>query len=511
MFRFVLFDLDGTVSDPKEGICKCVQYALKAQNMDEPDLDKLEPFIGPPLKNSFMEFYGMDEQAAEAAVEKYRERFSTIGLYENELYPGMKEFLQSLQSYGVKLAIASSKPKIFVNRILKHFQIAEYFDVVCGSELNGKKVEKADVMREAISKLFHIREESVADTSKNIVPWNDILMVGDRKFDVEGAKIFGIKCAGVSYGYAAEGELEEAGADFVTDELDALHQYITGNQLKLSVQGGKSRFFSSIRILMPVVYEYLLSLILLLTFRLGLDYLMQGLLQKKAGWLSAHSSVVAVCFDVVATVVCTIVFYRWYQKEKKRPISQVVRRRRKKHLKRDWALIACVSVCLALFLNILFSLLKLTNVSQGYSDVAATQYSVPLLLGLLHYGLIKPVEEELVFRGLVYGRMRENFSPLVSIPISALVFGAYHGNLVQLIYAFFMGCFLAYIYERYKSLKAAILVHGSANLAVYLVSSITVIGEAVVSPVGCVVSGVLAGGLLIWVGKRNLSRLRTGN
>lgn len=502
MFRFVLFDLDGTLTDPKEGICKCVQYALKDQNIDEPDLDKLEPFIGPPLKNSFMEFYGMDEKAAEAAVEKYRERFSTIGLYENELYPGMKEFLQSLKSHGMKLAVASSKPKEFVDRILKHFQIAEYFEVVCGSEKNGKKVEKTDVMREALGKLFHIREESVTDKSKRIIPWDNILMVGDRKFDVEGAKAFGIKCVGVSYGYAAEGELEEAGADFVTDELEALYQYITESKLSAPTQEGRHTLFNSIRILMPVVYEYLLSLVLLLAFRVGLDLLIQGSLQKKAGWFATHSSVVAVCVDVVVTLVCAIVFYRWYQKEKVRPISRVVKRRRQKNLKRDAVLIAFLAAFLSVFLNVLFTLSKLTSVSQSYNEVAATQYSVPLLLGLLHYGFIKPIEEELVFRGLVYGRMRKSFAPIISIPVSALIFGAYHGNLVQLIYAFFMGCLLSYIYERYKSLKAPILVHGSANLVVYLISSIAVLGEAVVSPVGCAVSGIWAIGFFIWLMKK---------
>lgn len=502
MFRFVLFDLDGTLTDPKEGICKCVQYALKAQNIDEPDLDKLEPFIGPPLKNSFMDFYGMDEEHAVMAVEKYRERFSTIGLYENELYPGMRECLQSLKSYGIKLAVASSKPKEFVDRILKHFKITEYFDVVCGSEKNGKKVEKQDVMREAIGKLFHVREESVADKSKNIIPWDAVLMVGDRKFDIEGAKAFGMKCVGVSYGYALEGELEEAGADFITDELEELHRYITGEKMGIAAQDGRRRIFSSIRILMPVVYEYLLSLMLLLAFRVGWEILIQGPLQGKAGWFSDHSSLVAVCFDVVATVVCAIIFYRWYQTEKIPPISRVVKRRRQKNLKRDVVLIGLTSVFLALFLNILFTLLEVTTASQSYHEVATTQYSIPLVLGLLHYGVIKPVEEELVFRGLVYGRMRKNFSPILSVPVSALIFGAYHGNLVQFIYAFFMGCLLAYIYERYKSLKAPILVHGSANLAVYLVSSITDIGEAVVSPVGCVVSGVLAIGFFIWLVKR---------
>ena len=198
MYHYVLFDLDGTLTDPKEGICKSVQYALHAQNIEEPDLDKLEPFIGPPLQKSFQEFYGMDETQAKAAVEKYRERFRKIGLYENELYPGMKEFLVSLRKKGVHLAVASSKPEEFVEKILKHFEIRQYFQVVTGSEKDGRRSEKNEVIEETLSRLFHERK----------IPTDDILMVGDRKFDVEGAKDFGLKCAGVSYGYGGERELK---------------------------------------------------------------------------------------------------------------------------------------------------------------------------------------------------------------------------------------------------------------------------------------------------------------
>mgnify|MGYP000375794276 FL=1 len=216
MYRYVLFDLDGTLTDPKEGICKCVQYALHEMGIEEPDLDRLECFIGPPLLASFRDFYRMDDAQCELAVKKYRERYATIGIFENELYPGMEELLKRLSEKGIRLAIASSKPQLFVERILKHFKIESYFEVVAGSDMNGKKVEKTDVMREAIAGLFHTPEDCVMEQLQKKdgkhLPTDQILMVGDRKFDVEGAQSFGIDSVGVGYGYAEEGELKEAGA-----------------------------------------------------------------------------------------------------------------------------------------------------------------------------------------------------------------------------------------------------------------------------------------------------------
>ena len=216
MYQKILFDLDGTLTDPKEGICKSVQYALEAFGIKEEDIDKLTPFIGPPLKNSFMEFYGMTGEEAEEAVEKYRERFSVTGLYENKVYAGIPEMLGHLREKGYCMAIASSKPTVFVNRILQHFSLDCYFDVVVGSELNGKRVNKDEVIKESVRELF--REEAVC--------YSQVVMVGDRKFDVEGAKVFGMDCIGVDYGYAQNNELAEAGAAYVVSDVGKLEQLL---------------------------------------------------------------------------------------------------------------------------------------------------------------------------------------------------------------------------------------------------------------------------------------------
>lgn len=139
MFEYILFDLDGTLTDPKLGITSSVQYALRALGIEEPSLDKLEVFIGPPLTDSFREFYGLDEEQMTTAVDKYRERFATQGIFENEIYPGIPQMLADLKAKGKKLAIASSKPTLFVEQILEHFEIGKYFDHVVGSNMDGTR------------------------------------------------------------------------------------------------------------------------------------------------------------------------------------------------------------------------------------------------------------------------------------------------------------------------------------------------------------------------------------
>lgn len=222
MFQYILFDLDGTLTDPKLGITGCVQYALHEMGIEEPDLDRLEVFIGPPLVESFMEFYGMERRQADRAVEKYRERFAVKGIYENELYPGMKEMLAALKEAGCHLAVASSKPEPFVKRILEYFGIAEYFDVAVGSGLDGSLGQKEDVVREALRRLGE--KEGAADgaLSKKEEIRRSAVMVGDRKYDVTGARALGLCCVGVSFGYAQPGELEEAGAWRIADDVETL-------------------------------------------------------------------------------------------------------------------------------------------------------------------------------------------------------------------------------------------------------------------------------------------------
>ena len=216
MFPYVLFDLDGTLTDPKPGITQCVQYALRCMGIEEPDLDKLEPFIGPPLTDSFREFYGMDQEQAAEAVAKYRERFSEKGLYENEIYPGMKQMLENLKTAGCHLAVASSKPEHFVNKILVYFDIDGYFEVIVGSELDGTRCQKEEVVAEALRRFF----------PDGNIPCDDIVMVGDRKFDIIGGREMGLHQIGVAYGYAPEGELEAAEAEYIVNDLDELERVL---------------------------------------------------------------------------------------------------------------------------------------------------------------------------------------------------------------------------------------------------------------------------------------------
>ena len=216
MFPYVLFDLDGTLTDPKPGITQCVQYALHCMGIEEPDLDKLEPFIGPPLTDSFREFYGMDQEQAAEAVAKYRERFSEKGLYENEIYPGMKRLLENLKTAGRHLAVASSKPEHFVKKILVYFDIDGYFEVIVGSELDGTRCQKEEVVAEALRRFF----------PDGNIPCDDIVMVGDRKFDIIGGREMGLHQIGVAYGYAPEGELEAAEAEYIVHSVEELERVL---------------------------------------------------------------------------------------------------------------------------------------------------------------------------------------------------------------------------------------------------------------------------------------------
>ena len=216
MYQYILFDLDGTLTDPKIGITTCVQYALHKMGIEESDPDRLEPFIGPPLTDSFREFYGMNEEEAVRAVEYYRERFSTVGLFENEVYSGIPELLARLKKDGRKLAIASSKPTVYVKKILEYFSIYEYFDIIVGSELDGTRCRKEEVVEEALEQL------SADDKFRK----RDAVMIGDRKFDIEGAKAHQIPSIGVNYGYAADNELVEAGADCVVRNVKELSEVL---------------------------------------------------------------------------------------------------------------------------------------------------------------------------------------------------------------------------------------------------------------------------------------------
>jgi phosphoglycolate phosphatase len=194
----VFFDLDGTLTDPKEGIFACIRYALSRLNIVIESEINFESYIGPPLKHTFKTLCG-DEEVAENALVFYRERFSTVGLFENRLYDGIHECLEQIVDKADSIHVVTSKPTIYSQRIIEHFNLAQYFKVVYGSNLDGSLSDKTEL-------LHHVLER------EDILPQNAV-MIGDRKFDITGASNNGIESLGVLWGYGSEQELIDAGAN----------------------------------------------------------------------------------------------------------------------------------------------------------------------------------------------------------------------------------------------------------------------------------------------------------
>ena len=208
-YKAILFDLDGTLTDPQLGICQCINHALSFYGMYKP-LNELTKYIGPPLLDSFAELVGR-ENAADA-IAKYRERFSVKGLYENEIYPDVDRTLQVLKEKGYILCTASSKPEIYVKEILRYFNISKYFDYIGGATLDGSRGAKSDVIE------YVLRQVNI-DNSQ-------VVMVGDTIFDLEGAQKMNMDAIGVTYGFGAKEDLLQypniAVIDSITDILNIL-------------------------------------------------------------------------------------------------------------------------------------------------------------------------------------------------------------------------------------------------------------------------------------------------
>lgn len=213
MYQTILFDLDGTLTDSSLGIINSICFALEKMNISIPDRKDLLPFIGPPLKESFSKFFHLSEEDSQQAVTFYRQYFSKIGLFENQLYPDVIPVLSDLRASGKELLLATSKPEIFAVQILEHFQIKDFFQVIAGASLDGHRSEKADVIQ------YALEMAQISDTRQ-------CLMVGDRKHDIEGAKVHQMDAVGVLYGFGSKKELVEAGATSILDKLADLPSLI---------------------------------------------------------------------------------------------------------------------------------------------------------------------------------------------------------------------------------------------------------------------------------------------
>ena len=216
IYKNILFDLDGTLTASHVGILRCVQYALAFYGIEEKE-ENLFSFIGPPLLRSFMERFGFDEKTGLEAVERYRERYNTVGMYENRVYDGIIPMLSKLKADGRNLLLATSKPYFQTEKILDHFGLSDYFapDFVLAAGLDDRLNSKTAIIGEALAAL-----------ARKGYGKTDCVMVGDRIFDVEGAKRCGIAVIGVEYGYAPEGELLAAGADYLARTVEELEELL---------------------------------------------------------------------------------------------------------------------------------------------------------------------------------------------------------------------------------------------------------------------------------------------
>ncbi len=212
----VLFDLDGTLTDPKEGIINSILYALEKLNIKEDCINELDTFIGPPLRDSFVTRYNFSDELADKAVNFYREYFSTKGLFENKLYPGIPELLESLITSKIQLFVATSKPTHYSTKIIKHFNIDKYFVGVIGSNLDNTRTDKTEIISHIVS-LHGLKTENS-------------IMIGDRKYDIIGAKNNSMKSIGVTYGYGSLEELSMHDPDFIVNNISELKSVLLKNR-----------------------------------------------------------------------------------------------------------------------------------------------------------------------------------------------------------------------------------------------------------------------------------------
>lgn len=219
--KIVLFDLDGTLTDPGIGITNSVMYALEKYGIALPERSELYKFIGPPLSESFERFYDFSPEEAVHAVEVYREYFSVKGLFENELYEGIENMLKTLKQQGKLICLATSKPEIFAKKILEYFHIDHYFDYISGSLLSGERTDKSEVITHVLQCL---------EIDGQAYQKDEIVMVGDREHDVIGAHKNDLDVIGVLYGYGTLEEFNQAGADEIVASVDELHTILTNQK-----------------------------------------------------------------------------------------------------------------------------------------------------------------------------------------------------------------------------------------------------------------------------------------
>lgn len=525
--KVILFDLDGTLTDSAPGITSCVQYALEKMGKPEEDKSKLCSFVGPPLKEQFMNYAGFSQEEAVKAVEYYRERYTETGMYENAVYPGIEELLAYLKGKGCVLAVASSKPEVFVRQILEHFHLTGYFQEIVGAGLDEKRTTKAEVIEEALKRL---RMSSCRQ---------DVVMVGDRSYDILGAHECGIQCVGVAYGYGSMEELIKAGVTYVADTVEELEILAENDSEEPSVEISsidvtelsreqekqkkkeekkKKRrketeapeypIHESVirkfwRIIYPALIYLGISVLVSVAATMAIMFIGMFVLGiSNPQDLADISMQQVIAITGLSALVAIPIMALLMRRDERRRVSGAYEIHKAPEKKVTFKIILgtmFMGVGLCQVLNDLITLSGLNEIFPHYAQMEAQVYEGnSIWMVLLVVAVIAPVAEELVFRGLVMMRIRDYMGPVAGILLSALGFGLYHGNMVQFIYAGIIGIFLGYTMEKSQSVLVPIIGHMMANLWSVVGMSVTVVLPGRSEMTGIIIDLVMA--LLFLIG-----------
>ncbi len=494
--KVILFDLDGTLTDSGPGITACVQYALEKMGRPEPDLKKLEVFIGPPLMDQFMAYAGFSKEEAEEATKYYRERYTKTGMFENSLYPGVEELLAYLKDQGCVLAVASSKPEPFVRQILEHFHLTGYFTEIVGAELEeGGISKKEEVIEEALKRLH-------MESSRQ-----DVVMVGDRCYDVLGAHACGIQCIGVAYGYGSMDELIKAGVTYVADSVEEL-EILAGNdqedpkveiksidvtelsqkqekQLEKQLRQEKKKrrrkeeteqeypLRESIgrklwRIVYPILTHFGIANGISIVATIALTFVGMIILgicdSNELTAMATQQALLIVGLGDLVSIPILRIFLK--QDEARRQSGHYVLHKTPEKRVTPQIVLGTVLMSMGLcqVLNDLITLSGLEQLFPYYSQVETKIYQGQnIIVMMIVVAVLAPIAEELVFRGLVMIRIRDYLGPVAGILLSALCFGIYHSNAVQFVYTGLLGIFLGLAMEKSQNVWVPTVGHIVAN------------------------------------------------
>ncbi len=480
MWNTVLFDIDGTIFDTGEGITKSVQYALKKGfGIEVEDLSELRRFVGPPLTESFMDYAHLSYDEAQRAIEVYRERYAAAGIYETSIYPGFEDLLIHLKQEGFRIAVSSSKPEAFCRQLLESSHLLRYFDVVVGSNLDGTRVDKAEVIEEVFNRFGSAvrREESV--------------LVGDRKYDMIGAKKAGISSIGVTYGFGSREELEREWPDCIVDTIEELRNVLIGQyrdgmknrdpqavykamnndrlahvnaagngQVRLYDYDGPA-FHRIFRMASPFLIAVLVSGILG-----SVAYIMAERMAYTSG---ADLETVYMQMSMAATGVMDLILFgimvlmarrdeakrRFYHAEERILIPN-------RFGVRETVVLLCAVETVSYLSSLISSLL--IPMSDTYEALMESMNAVPAWISFILVAFIAPLSEEMIFRGVIYRRARDYCNVYMAAALSGILFGIFHGNLSQGVPAAVLGFVFCLFYEHYGTIKANILCHILINI-----------------------------------------------